>query len=282
MKSAQQVVAQQENTNGWLAQLELGFAPRPQKTVLAHRIQRGPLAVQRPFYPEGEVCHLYLLHPPGGVVGGDQLYIDTKVAAGAHAVVTTPGATKFYRSGGETALQQQTLHIASSGVLEWLPQETIYFPGAIVNMKTCVELEQESRFIGWETHCFGLPANKEVFDHGLIRIQLEVMQSGQPVILENMLVDAQQLCRPTGLRGYPVMSTMIAKPATQSVLDSVRDILETATDSLFSATLLEDCLIVRYLGDSTAESRDRLIQVWNTIRPLVIGREACLPRIWST
>ena len=83
---------------GWVARLALRFEQRAGRTVLAHRSHEGPLAVQKPFYPEGDVCHVYLLHPPGGVVGGDRLTIEIEVASDAHAVITTPAAGKFYRS----------------------------------------------------------------------------------------------------------------------------------------------------------------------------------------
>ena len=116
---------------GWQASLRLGFAPRAARTALVHREQRGPLAVQRPFYPEGDTCHLYLLHPPGGVVGGDRLDIEARTTGEAHALVTTPGATKFYLSAGHTAHQTQRLRVGAGGALEWLPQENIFFPGAL-------------------------------------------------------------------------------------------------------------------------------------------------------
>ncbi|MGB5651682.1 MAG: urease accessory protein UreD, partial [Sedimenticolaceae bacterium] len=89
--------------------MRLGFRAGPDSTVLAERQRHGPLAVQRPFYPEGGVCHVYLLHPPGGVVGGDVLGIDVKLAQGAQALITTPGATKFYRSAGALARQTQRI-----------------------------------------------------------------------------------------------------------------------------------------------------------------------------
>jgi urease accessory protein len=107
---------------GWQARLELGLAQWAGRTVLAHKRHFGPLTVQRPFYPEGGPCHIYLLHPPGGVVGGDRLEIAVEVGEGAHALITTPGATKFYRSAGPRAHQIQHLSVAGGGVLEWFPQ----------------------------------------------------------------------------------------------------------------------------------------------------------------
>ncbi len=268
------------DAQGWRARLELVFEPRPAKTVLARRIQRGPLAVQRPFYPEGPVCHVYILHPPGGVVGGDQLQIVTQVMPGAHAVLTSPGAMKFYRSQGQTALQQQQLQVGDNAILEWLPQETIYFPGAKATMRTRIDLADTARFIGWEIHCLGLPANQEIFSAGELQIELEIFRAGKPLILEKMSIQAETLSRPTGLRGQAVMATLVATPADTQLLENVRTVL--ADNEPFSATLFESCLVVRYLGDSTAECRNLFTEVWKSLRPGMIDRPACPPRIWST
>ncbi len=113
--------------SSWEAELTLGFARRGDKTAMVSRAHRGPLTVQRPFYPEGGVCHVYLLHPPGGIVAGDRLTIKATAEAGAQALITTPAAGKFYRSGGEKAVQAVDLTVAENAGLEWLPQETIVY-----------------------------------------------------------------------------------------------------------------------------------------------------------
>ena len=119
---------------------------------------RGPLVVQRPFLPEGPgVCHVYVLHPPGGLVGGDELTIDVEVDAGAHALVTTPAASKVYRTTGAVARQVQRLRVAGGATLEWLPQEAILYDGARAALETRVELATGARFIGIDAVCFGLP-----------------------------------------------------------------------------------------------------------------------------
>ena len=146
---------------GWQAKLELGFAHQHGKTVLAHRRHVGPLTVQRPFYPEGDVCHVYLLHPPGGVVAGDCLTIDINAATDSAALVTTPAAGKFYRSDGKLARQQVSLTVAANATLEWLPQETIIYEGAQVASEMRLELAAGARFIGWEILAWdGLPLMK--------------------------------------------------------------------------------------------------------------------------
>ena len=267
-------------TTGWQAQLELGFAPRPGRTALVHRKQRGPLAVQRPFYPEGDACHLYLLHPPGGVVGGDSLRILAEVAAGAYALITTPGATKFYLSAGDTAEQLQTLCVDQDASLEWLPQENIFFPGALTRLQTRIELTDGARFIGWETQCLGRPVIGERFDAGHADFKLHIERDGRPLLLDRITVTPERLDGAAGLRGWPVNATLLATPATQTELEQVRELLADAPNT--GVTLIDDLLVVRHLGDSTEQCRKLFINIWAAIRPAVIGRAPCPPRIWST
>lgn len=266
--------------NGWQARLDLGFSPGPDRTALSHRSQRGPLAVQRPFYPEGDVCHVYVLHPPGGVVGGDSLQIETRVSPGAHALVTTPGATKFYLSAGDTARQTQTLRVASAARLEWLPQENIFFPGAMTRLSTRIELGEGARFIGWEIQCLGRPAIDERFETGHADLELGVSSDARPLLLDRLRVGPGGLDGAASLRGLPVTAMLLAIPAGQTELERVRDML--ADEDTVGATLLERLLVVRYLGHSTEQCRDLFQRVWATIRPAVVGRAPCAPRIWST
>jgi len=268
--------------SGWEAQLNLEFSHRTDKTVLSKREQRGPLAVQRAFYPEGDVCHLYILHPPGGVVGGDMLFISADIKQKASTLLTTPGATKFYKSQGYKAYQQQRLNVERAAVLEWLPQENIYFPGAIAHMDTQITLAADASFIGWETHCLGLPVNEQKFTTGSLQLDFKLSRDDRPLLIEKMKVEATRLEAPTGLRGNSVMAMFVATPADNEMLEIVRKILENETQIIIAATLIEECIVVRYLGDSTEQCRILFTKIWIALRPLITDRKACPPRIWAT
>ena len=141
---------------GWHAELDLAFARSGGRTVLTRRDHRGPLLVQRAFYPEDNgTCHVYIVHPPGGVVGGDRLTITTDVGADAAALVTTPAAGKYYRTEGPDARQEQRLTVGPGAMLEWFPQETIIFDGAQVHTRTRVALADTASFVGWESYGTG-------------------------------------------------------------------------------------------------------------------------------
>jgi len=273
--------------SGWKAKLALGYIARVDRTVLAHRSRRGPLAVQRAFYPEGPVCHSYILHPPGGVVGGDELLIDVSVGEGARALLTTPGATKFYRSLGAKAKQSQRFKIAKNACLEWLPQETIFFTGARAALSTKIQLDADAAYIGWEVHCLGRPTNDEAFTAGTLLFSVVLKRAEQLIYKERLVIDSSNdLKALAGLNGFPVMATLLALPATNEALEMARQHCQEFThqdNAGFAApTLLDDVLVVRYLGNSTELAHRLFRNIWLSIRPLINGRKAVPPRIWST
>lgn len=266
----------------WQAELSLGFVKRSDKTILATRRQRGPLAIQRPFYPEGDVCHAYVLHPPGGVVGGDQLDINLTIDSSAHSLLTTPGATKFYRSGGRQA--QQTQHFTVTGTLEWLPQENIFFPTAQTQLSTQIHLGTDARYIGWEIQCLGRPAINERFETGHLTFVTQVYRDNKPLFIDRLNIQTDHdLSGTAGLRQQPVTATLLATPATDQTLEQARlCCAQPLAQGDAGVTRVNDVLIVRYLGNSTAEAHRLLRAVWHVIRPTVTERTAVPPRIWNT
>ena len=119
------------NSTPWQANLALRFAraerrhdPRRQPPRRAAAHPEGALSPKA-----GSICHAIVLHPPAGICGGDQLHIDVEVGAEAQALLTTPGAGKWYRSAGALAEQVVNLKVSRGGTAEWLPQESIVFDG---------------------------------------------------------------------------------------------------------------------------------------------------------
>ena len=272
------------SNKSWLAHLELKFSGRDDKTVISHRKHHGPLVIQKPFYPENDVCHVYLLHPPGGVVGGDQLALDVEVDGQGHALVTTPAASKFYRSAGSVARLTQTLEVNSGSTLEWLPQETILFSGCQVEMKTMVKLEEDASFIGWEILCLGRPAGNELFETGSARQCFEIWRNDKPLILDRARLSgkADVLSARWGMQDYTVSGTMVAVNIDKQMLDHVRESMPVMKQGVISITLINDVLVCRALSHQAEYVRFAFIDVWKRIRSDLLGRVACEPRIWST
>lgn len=268
---------------GWQASLRLGYRAHGDRTVVSDRRHEGPLRVQRPFYPEGAPCHSYLLHPPGGVVGGDGLDVGVDVGADAWALMTSPGATKFYRSLGGEARVEQRIRVDAGGVIEWLPQEQIAFPGAIVSSRTRFELTAAAHALGWELNCFGRPASGQRFDHGRFRQRLEVWRDGVPLLLEHARLTggSSTMQAPWGLGGHQAMATLIATPADGDDVGALREALDGLPGEA-AVTCLDDLLVLRWRGPGALEGYQVRARAWQVLRPRLLGRPACPPRIWNT
>lgn len=268
------------SASAWEAHLKLGFIRRGEKTMLANRQHRGPLTVQRPFYPEGGVCHVYLLHPPGGVVAGDRLAIDVSADTGSQALITTPAAGKFYRSGGAQASQSVNLKVAANATLEWLPQETIVYEGARVVSNMHIELDAEAGFIGWEVQAFGRPAAGEGFDNGEATLNWRISRAGQLFYLERLRLDAKAFAVRWGLNGESACGTLFACPATATHLAAVQTLIGDQPGR--GVTRIDNMLICRAIDARADRLRDFFQQVWQLIRTDITHRPACAPRIWAT
>lgn len=275
-----QTILDRAASTGWRAELELSYRREGNRTLLEHR-HRGPLRVQRPFFPEGGVNHTYLLHPPGGLVGNDRLSIELRSAADAHALVTTPGATKAYRNVCDGAGIEQTFKV--DGILEWLPQETILFNGSRLTSDTTFKLGTGGRLIAWELQCLGRPHGNQPYVSGQARFRLRVGTPAGWLLHDHLALagDAPLLAAPWGLNGYTSLGVMLAYPADQGLLDGARRMLEQAKLPV-AATLVDDLLIVRAMAAQAQTVRQAFTGVWREIRPQLLGVPACEPRIWAT
>lgn len=273
----------------WHAALHLAFARTGERTVLRDNRHHGPLRVQKALYPEGEgVCQAIVLHPPSGIAGGDHLLISATVGAGAHAQLTTPGAGKWYRSGGPEASQRLELTVEEGAALEWLPQETIVFDGARARMETRVRLAAGSRFIGWDILCLGRAAAGERFEHGRFDLLCRVERGGAPIWLERGGFDGADpmLASPAGWAGHGVGGTLLcAFPdlprQAAGLLEALRAIVP-GDGASHGITALPGVLVARYLGDNSEAARLWFARLWQTLRPACCGRPAVPPRIWNT
>ena len=274
---------QNKHADGWKAILELSLQKINGKTCLIPQQRLGPLTVQRPFYPEGEVCHVYVLHPPGGVVGGDRLKLAVDARPGSHGLITTPGASKFYRSAGKTAQLHQQFNVAEDAMLEFLPLESIYFPATKLLSKISVNLHATAKFAAWEIHCFGLPVNNEDFTAGDVLLNTAVTVDGKLLLHDKLKIDSFELGRASGLRGNRVYGSFVvySQMISAILLDTLRSVQ--AERGIAGVSCVEPGLLVaRYLGESTEHAQAYFRMLWQMLRPVALGLDACAPRIWNT
>ena len=285
----------QEPAPRWRARLELQFECQDARTRLTHRSHQGPLLVQRAFYPESpadsalgiaEPCHVYIIHPPGGVVSGDELTLTAEVRSHAHALLTTPAAGKFYRQRDvSVASLTQALRV-DDGILEWLPQENIYYPDAVVELRTVARLRGTARFIGWEIGCLGLPANARSLSDGRVRQCFELWCDDAPMLLERVSIDRSCLAARWGLAGRVALGTMLAFPAQAQHLECARATAAQCAAKYpqlqLACTLVDKTLCCRGYAARADRLKQAFIDIWSALRPELLGRRPERPRIWMT
>lgn len=228
---------------------------------------------------------MIVLHPPGGIVGGDRLSLDISVGEQAEALITTPGATRFYRSAGATAVQQTSLRVGPAGMLEWLPQETLLFDGARAQIETRVELAPGARFLGWEITGLGLPASGRAFERGTCHTRWEIWREGRPLWIDrtHFCGGDERLTADWGLGGHCVAASWIFVGGGPRSLEVVRDRLaERAFDGRAAATCLGEVLVCRVLAHSTRHVLDLFSGLRDRLRCVVLDAPASAPRIWAT
>lgn len=269
-------------TPSWHAELELGYGRFGDSTRPVQRRHKGPLRVQKHLYAEGpQVCQHIIVHPPGGIAGGDRLDISAHVGPDAWAQLTSPGAAKWYRAAGP-AYQQLDLTVAVGATLEWLPQETIVFSAAQAELTTRIELHGDAKLLYWDVVALGRPASGERFTLGYFQSHLDIRRDGRLLWHERQRIIGGDglLDSPIGLDGKTVFATLlITGEADSELLEACRSLTNPVRGDL---TQLPGLLVARCLADEALHARAWLIELWKLLRPTLLGREALAPRIWST
>jgi urease accessory protein len=273
----------------WHAQLQLDYSVEAGRTVARHH-HSGPLRILQSLYPEGDaVCHNVLVHPPGGLVGGDTLDIRVHAQAGSHALITTPGASRFYRSDGQTALQQTHIRVEADARLEWLPLEAICYSACLAENRITMELAPGAELMGWDVTALGLPLAKQPFDKGQLLQHIEV----PGVWLERGTLDASDtrlLDSPAGLAGYKCLASFffiagqpIPRERRERALDSARAVLaqHTLAGTAGATSPHPQVLVVRVLAPVVEPAMALLRMLRNTWRQELWAKSASSPRIWS-
>jgi urease accessory protein len=273
----------------WHATLSLDYRLESERSVLRH-VHDGPLRVLKSLYPQGDgTCHNVLVHPPGGLVGGDTLDIQVAVGSGAHALVTTPGATRFYRSSGEPAVQRTRLRLEARARMEWLPLEAILYSGCQAENHLSFELAPGAELMAWDVTALDLPHADLPFVCGRFCQHIEL----PGVWLERGVIDAADsllLSSPLGLAGQRCMASLffvtgsaIERPRRELALDGARQILQAhALQSSAGVTCPNPrVLVLRVLAPQVEMAMDLLKKVWAVWRQVLWNQAAVQPRIWA-
>lgn len=284
----------------WLAHLALRFAHQhvahqsnqqsSSRSYLAFKQHHGPLVLQKSLHPEGPaVCHGVVVHPPGGVAGGDALTLETKLEPHAHALLTTPGAGKWYKANEQAASQHLAFSVAAESCFEWLPQENILFDGAQVDFSARVDLAGNAKYAAWDIVCFGRQAQQERWRTGYMHQNLAIYREQKLIWREATMLTPQSLSMRSiaGLSSNPVNASFViaAGVVPSHILDACRAIqpnLALDLQARYGVTALPEVFSGRYVGQSAQVAKQYFEQLWQIMRPWYAGREAVRPRIWNT
>lgn len=275
-----------DHSKSWHGHLELQFQAiganaNDQRTTLTRSYARAPLKVQRPFYPEPDVCQTVLLHSAGGMVGGDRLSYHIDLAPASRALITTAAATKIYRSQGPVAQQQIQIQVGTKACLEWLPQETILFKAAQYHQQLRVELGTGAVFCTWDIVRLGRSASQETFDRGCWQNSLEVWQGPKPLWIDRQRLTGEQWHSIQAAAGQPILGLLVilGLEVTAETIAAARSL--GPADGQWGVTALRHSFVCRYRGSDRAAAHQWFIDLWDLLRRQYLGRPACLPRVWQ-
>jgi len=274
----------------WHAELKLDYQLHATRTVARHE-HDGPLRILQSLYPEGEaVCHNVLVHPPGGLVGGDTLDLQISAGARAHGLITTPGATRFYKSAGEPAIQRTYITLNDQARLEWLPLEAICYNQCLAENHLTINLAPQAEFMGWDVTALGLPLANQPFQQGSFLQHIEVpgvwLERGQIKADDERLMNG-----PLGLAGQRCLASLffvagskLERERRQSALDLARDVINAHPLRATAGVTSPDgqIVVLRVVAPVVEPAMDLLRQVWSGWRRHFWALSANSPRIWST
>jgi urease accessory protein len=273
----------------WHASLRLDYAREGGRSVARFR-HDGPLRILQSLYPEGEdVCHNVLVHPPGGLVGGDTLEVRVTGATGSHGLVTTPGASRFYRSEGGAALQDVRIGLERDARLEWLPLEALYYSGCLAHNRLVLDLAPGAELLGWDIAALGLPQASQPFVAGSVLQHIELsgawLERGRIAADDKRLLDG-----PLGLAGQRCLASLflacgseLARPRREALLEAARSVIEADPLVRMAGATAPgpQVLVVRVLAPLVEPAVRLLKAVRRAWRPLLWGVEGAEPRGWT-
>jgi urease accessory protein len=273
----------------WPAELQLRFARRKMRTVLVEKRHSGPLLVQKAIYPEDEkICHAVIVHPPGGIAGGDELRVEIDLEADCNAVVSTPAATKWYKAPSHWCRQQTTIRLAERATLDWLPQENIFYNATRAESTFRLQIEPGATAMGWEIGMLGRQASGEEWLEGSLRFVTSIERtSGLPLWVERLRLEATGSLRKAyqGLCGLNVFGTLWAVSAgcTAALAEKLASDLPLENGLRAGVTSLpEGILLIRGLANDVERLRQMMVDCWMRLRPPVHGLASQRLRLWAT
>jgi urease accessory protein len=274
----------------WRASLKLDYSREGGRSV-ARFAHDGPLRILQSLWPEGDaICHNVLVHPPGGLVGGDTLEVAVTGGEGSHGLVTTPGASRFYRSEGESAVQDVRIRLDGGARLEWLPLEALYYSGCQAHNRLVMELAPGAEMLGWDVAALGLPQANQPFLRGSVVQHIELsghwLERGRIAAQDERLMDG-----PLGLAGHRCLASLfiaagseLPRQRREALLEAAREVIQGhgLVRTAGATSPVGQVIVVRVLAPLVEPAMGLLQAIRRAWRPLLWSAEGADPRGWTT
>jgi urease accessory protein len=278
---------------GWEAALRLRFVREGARTLARERVHTGPLRLLKTHYPEGDaIAHAILVHPPAGIVAGDRLAISVGIEGGAHAVITTPGAQKWYRASNEKAIAPASaitnLIVEADSILEWLPLESMIYDGCFGEQRLDFSIAPGGKLIAWEMQQWGRSARGETFTRGAFSQRISVRMADALVWSEAMQLEGggALLQSPTGFGGMPCVGTIIIAGMADvgATLSALRAACEASelNNTCGATSPFSGGIIVKAVASEMEPLRTLFVRLREVVRPFLCARGAVGLRVWAT
>jgi len=274
----------------WHARLQLNYRLESGGRCTARFEHDGPLRILQSMHPEGPgICHNVLVHPPGGLVGGDTLELAVDAATGSHGLVTTPGAARFYRSDGEAAVQHTRILLQPDARLEWVPLESIYYSGCIAQNHVEIAAAPGAEILGWDIAAFGLPHAQQPFVNGRVLQHLQLHGAW----LERAVVDAADhrlLDGPLGFAGHRCLATLffaagseLSRGRRELALERARELIDAheLRDTAGATAANPRVIVVRVLAGQVEPAMGLLKAIRRAWRVALWQTDDSQPRGWA-
>ena len=253
--------------------LRLRFARSCGNTILAQSRFSLPLQALTPLTLKDGASYLMLLNPTGGVLGGDHLVTNIVQEPGTHVCLTTPSATRIYRTSEKPAILETVIHLGEGAALEYSPEHVIPHAGSALLQSLRIEMARGSRAIIVDSLGSGRVAHGERWNFTEIDSRTEVYACSRPAyISRTRIVPAEKRPDQLGLmEEFDYMSCMglFADGFTrwEQVAGGMNEELKSVPNVHGGATLLSrgGCM-VRFLARSASDMTIANKKLWDAAR----------------
>jgi urease accessory protein len=221
---------------------------------------------------------LLLLNPTGGFVGWDRLKAEVFLGAHTRVCLSTPAATKIYRTLGPPAVQETSIRLSEGAAVEYIPDHVIPFPGSTYRQSLAIDLAEGSIALIFDAWAVGRVARGERWLFKEFVNRISVTCRGIPIFHDCAILSpgTMELAGFGGMENlnYVALFGVFAEDFENwdGLAEIVQRELRELTFIISGVNLLSRCgCIIRLLARFAPELNDAFVRVWMIARRTLVG-----------